>query len=65
MSLGSFPAIGVAEARELAADVKRQARAGQDPASEKRRAAERLKAQTLRTFDDLADAYVAACERAR
>lgn len=44
----------------------RQARAlvenGGDPASEKRRAKEAAKAQRLRTFDDLADAYLAACE---
>lgn len=36
---------------------------GKDPATAKRKAKEAAKAQTLRTFDDLAEAYLAACER--
>ena len=54
---------GGAAARELAAEVKRQARAGQDPGSERKRAKQLLEAQAIRTFDDLADAYLAACQR--
>lgn len=45
----------------------RQARAvvesGGDPAALKRNARATAKAETLRTFDQLADAYLAACER--
>ena len=44
----------------------RQARAvvenGADPAAEKRKAKEAAKAEVLRTFDDLAQAYLTACE---
>ncbi len=44
----------------------RQARAvvenGADPAAEKRKAKEAAKAEVLRTFDDLAQAYLKACE---
>lgn len=36
---------------------------GGDPASERRKAKEAARARSLRTFDDLADAYLAACER--
>lgn len=35
---------------------------GGDPASERRKAKEAAKARTIRTFNDLADAYVAACK---
>ncbi|WP_296596485.1 site-specific integrase [Phenylobacterium sp.] len=44
----------------------RQSRAvvedGGDPAAERRKAKEAARAQTLRTFDDLADAYLQSCE---
>src|SRR5579871_698508 len=52
---------GVRWAREQSEDIRTAVRRGADPAAERKakKAAER--SRTLRTFDDLADTYLAAC----
>lgn len=65
MTLGTFPAVGVADARERAQAIKRQAGADQDPQAAKRRARTDAKAQPVKTFGDLAEAYFTACEKGR
>ena len=64
MTLGNFPAIGVAEARRRASDIKEQAKAGVDPrlAVEAGRLAAREAAQAeverFRTFGVIAEEYI-------
>lgn len=63
------PDVGEGDARPLTLKAARRkarmARAvvedGGDPATQRRKAKEAAKAQTIRSFDDLADAYLAAC----
>jgi hypothetical protein len=52
---------GLRWARLRVGVLKAQVEEGGDPAGEKRRAKAEEKAETLRTFDDLADAYLTAC----
>lgn len=61
MSLGLFPAVDLGDARAAALKVLGALPDGGDPAADKRKAKETAKAQAIRTFDDLADAYIAAC----
>ena len=49
-------------ARRKARQARAVVEAGGDPASDKRRAKEAAKTATLRTFGELADAYLLACE---
>lgn len=62
--LGTFPATGVKDARERAQAARRVLEAGQDPAALERRSKAEAKAQIIRSFDDLVQAYFVACEAA-
>jgi integrase len=52
---------GVKWAREQAEDHRVAVRKGADPSGERRRKRTEARLRTIRTFDDLADAYIAAC----
>lgn len=60
--LGEYPDLLLSEARKEAGDVAQAVRKGKDPAAEKRRAIEEAKTASIRTFNDLADAFLAASE---
>lgn len=64
MTLGDYSAKhSLKWAREQVEDLRVQVRkATADPAAERRAAKAAARAETLRTFDDLADAYLRACE---
>ncbi len=62
MTLGVFPAVDLGDARDAALAVLGSASGGQDPAATARRAKAEAKARPIKTFDDLADAYLKACE---
>ncbi len=62
LKLGTYPATGIADARGKAQAARRIVEAGDDPAALERRAEADARAQTIRTFDDLAQAYFTACE---
>ena len=68
MGLGTFPAVGLAQAREAAEDAHKLLRVGIDPIDSRKgaeakqtalRAAE-AKSQSGRTFRRMAEAYIAA-----
>lgn len=59
--LGAYPDLSLAEARAKAAALRVEVREGGDPAGE--RAAEKEKARTGETLNDLAEAYWAAAEQ--
>lgn len=64
LTLGDYsPAFTLADAREAAQRARVQVRAGGDPAEERRRGRALAKAQPLKTFNDLADAFLLASER--
>lgn len=54
-------AFGLADARAKAEKLRVQVHEGGDPAGEKRVAKDAARNQPIRTFDDLADAYLQAC----
>lgn len=54
---------GLKWAREQVEELRVRVRKGEDPAGELRRARVAAKLQPLRTFNELADAYLDACER--
>jgi integrase len=54
---------GLKWAREEVEELRVQVRKGHDPAGARKRAKREALSQPLRTFNDLADAYVAACEK--
>jgi integrase len=62
MTLGTYPALKIADARELADDALRSVRRGGDPAGEKRKAKVAAKAQPVKSLEDLARVYFLACE---
>jgi integrase len=63
LTLGQYsPAFGLAEARAAAARLKVNVQDGNDPAAERRKRIAKARAQPLKTFNDLAEAYFAACE---
>lgn len=62
MSLGLFPAVDVGDARDKAFKVLGSLADGADPASEQRKAKEAARNREVRTFGDLADAYLEACK---
>ncbi|HEX7945674.1 MAG TPA: integrase arm-type DNA-binding domain-containing protein, partial [Phenylobacterium sp.] len=62
MSLGLFPAVDLGDARDKAFKVLSALADGADPASEARKAKEAAKNREVRTFGDLADAYLDACK---
>jgi integrase len=62
LTLGDFTdRQGVKWAREQAQEQRVAVRKGGDPAGERRRKRTEARLRTIRTFDDLADAYLAAC----
>lgn len=62
-TLGTYPALGLVDARSRALQLLAQTQTGLDPAQEKRKAKEKEHLQTIKTFCDLAEAYLLACER--
>lgn len=66
MGLGSFPEISLAEARQKAAEHRRERQRGTDPLAEKaaQRTAERLSAAKCRTFREAAEEFMASHEAA-
>ena len=61
-SLGLYPDVPLAEARSRASAARGEARDGKDPAAAKRQRKAEAKAQPLKTFDDLGEAYFIACQ---
>lgn len=61
MTLGTFPSIDLAEARRLTAEHGGKIAGGADPAAAKRQTKHLARTKPIKTFDDLADAYLAAC----
>ena len=63
LTLGDYSAKhGLRWARDEVEDLRVKVRRGADPAADRKQARAAAQAQTIRTFDDLADAYLAACE---
>ncbi len=62
LKLGTYPATGIAGARGRAQEARRVVEAGKDPAGLERLAEAEARAQKIRTFDDLVQAYFTACE---
>lgn len=62
LGLGPFPEVGLAEARQEAAAMRRQLRQGVDPAAERRAARDALRASSAArvTFDEAARRYLQA-----
>ena len=58
IGLGSFPAVSLADARELAGENQRLIRQGRDPLAEKRRAAEELRLPSVPTFAEAAERVI-------
>lgn len=61
-TLGTYPAISLSVARDLARETILAAQTGADPAEEKRRARLHAASEPIRTFDELTEAYFKACE---
>jgi integrase len=61
-TIGPFPAVSLADAREEARKVIPAAKGGGDPAADKRKARVRARTNPIKTFNDLADAYLEACK---
>lgn len=62
LSLGLYPDIDLAEARDRAGAARKASRDGLDPAGEKKRKRAEVRAQPIKTFCDLSDAYFTASE---
>lgn len=62
LNLGLYPDIGLAEARSRAAEARKKASDGDDPAGERRQRRIEARAEPNKTFSDLADSYFTACE---
>ena len=62
MSLGQFPSVDLGDARDRAFKVLASVSDGKDPAADGRKAKEAERNRAIRTFGDLADAYLIACE---
>jgi integrase len=60
--LGTYPATGVADARKKAQAARGLVEAGADPAALERQAEAKAKAEAIRTYSDLVDAYFVASE---
>ena len=58
LGLGGFPAVSLAEARELASDNQRAIRRGRDPLAEKRQSAEERRRPALPTFAQAAEQVI-------
>jgi len=61
-TLGTYPAMDLKEAREQAREATKSARGGDDPSTKRRRESAAAKAQPMKSLDDLATIYFAACE---
>jgi len=61
-TLGTYPSMGLPEAREKASDATRRARDGQDPSADKKRRRAEAKAQPIKTLANLLGVYFTACE---
>lgn len=61
LTLGTYPALSLVDARDLALDAIKAAAKGGDPSADKKRERTEAKAQPLKTLDDLADAYFTDC----
>lgn len=62
LNLGLYPDVGLSEARGRAAEARKMATDGDDPAGERRQRRVEAKAEPFKTFSDLADSYFTACE---
>ena len=62
---GEAQALTLRAARRRARQVRAEAEDGNDPAAEKQARKVTARAEPLKTFDDLADAYLIACEKGR
>lgn len=60
MGLGSYPDVGLAEARERVRELRRAQREGVDPIDQRRAADPRLKPATAMSFDEAAKRLIAA-----
>ena len=58
IGLGGYPAVSLAEARELAAENQRLMRQGRNPLAEKRQAVEELRKPSIPTFAQAADQVI-------
>lgn len=65
MTLGIFPSVDVGDARAAALTALGVIAGGGDPANDKRKAKAAEANRKIRSFDDLADDYLAACETGR
>jgi len=65
LTLGIYPAMDLATARERAIQTLAQITEGKDPAVEKRREAEAAKLEPIKTVGDLAARYFTECEEKR
>ena len=61
-TLGTYPELGLAEARERASAATKEAKSGGDPAATRRREWAEAQAEPIKTMGELADAYFTACE---
>ena len=62
LSLGVFPAVDLAAARSAALGAVANVAQGGDPASKRRAARHQASSAEIKTFGDLAEAYLKACE---
>jgi integrase len=62
-TLGTYPALTLSDARAEALKILAQTHAGIDPSREKKKAKDKQRSLAIRTFDDLAEAYLLACEK--
>ncbi len=62
LNLGLYPDIGLSEARTRAAEARKKATDGDDPAGERRQRRIEARSDPHKTFSDLAGSYFTACE---
>jgi integrase len=62
-TIGTYPALKLADARDEALKLLAQAKKGDDPASERRKTRQAVQAAPVRTFGELFDAYIDASRK--
>jgi hypothetical protein len=62
-TIGTYPALKLADARDEALKLLAQTKTGDDPASKRRRTRHAVKSAPVRTFGDLFTAYIDACRK--
>jgi integrase len=62
-TIGTYPALKLADARDEALRLLAQTKTGDDPASERRRSRQTVKSAPVRTFGELFDAYIDASRK--